>query len=139
MFHEKIFLAPVFLFLSFYWSDNNFYKNFNIARNAISNSPNYQTIILLPGETKVLYYYVNLSGRIFYRIINKSGTNKINCWWVKGPFGTVQGIGQLINSGSTPSKGLLWGKLKVSGADSETTILISDQASVAINFPSIHY
>ncbi len=31
------------------------------------------------------------------------------------------------------------GKLKVSGADSETTILITDNAEIAVKFPKIHF
>ena len=107
--------------------------------NKITNDDSYQTITLSPGETKSIYFYINLKGKVFYKIISKSGTNKINCWWIKGPFGTVEGIGALYNQGSISYKGLVWGRLKASGADSQTTILITDNAQVAINFPSIHF
>lgn len=99
----------------------------------------YQTLILHPNQTKVIYFYFNLKGKVYYRISNKSGSNKIICWWVKGPFGAVEGIGTLRNNGNIPFKGLVWGKLKASGADSETKILITDNSAIASNFPSIHF
>ncbi len=96
-------------------------------------------IVLLPDETKVAFYFINLKGRLFYKIGNKSGTNRIKAWWVKGPFGSVQSIPDLIGNGNTPFKGLLWGRLKVSGADSETIIYVSEDARVALKFPSIEF
>lgn len=97
------------------------------------------TILLSPNETKVAFYYINLKGRLFYKIGNKTGTNKVKAWWIKGPFGSVEGIPDLVGSGSIPFKGLLWGKLKVSGADSETKIFVTEDAEVATKFPSIHF
>ena len=97
------------------------------------------TIILNPNETKVAFYYINLSGRLFYRIGNKSGTNRVKSCWIKGLFGSVEGIPDLVGNGNIPFKGLLWGKLKVSGADSETTIYVTEDAKVARNFPGISF
>lgn len=96
------------------------------------------TIILNPNETKVAFYYINLSGRLFYKIGNKSGTNRVRAWWIKGPFGSVEGIPDLVGNGNMPFKGLLWGKLKVSGADSQTTIYVTEDAQVGKSFPPIH-
>lgn len=92
-----------------------------------------------PNETKDLYFFINLSGRLYYKVQNKSGTNKVKAWWVKGPFGSVEGVGNLVGSGNIPFKGLLWGKLKVSDADSETVIYVTEEAKVANNFPTIHF
>lgn len=99
----------------------------------------FDTITVQPNETKKIYSYINLKGTLHYKIQNKSGTNKVKAWWVKGPFGSVEGVGDLVGSGSIPFKGLVWGKLKVSGADSETIIYVTEQAGVASNFPSIHF
>jgi hypothetical protein len=98
-----------------------------------------ETIQLNPNETKVAFYYINLTGRLFFKIGNKSGTNRVKAWWIKGPFGSVEGIPDLVGSGSIPYKGLLWGKLKVSEADSETIIYLTEDSKVANNFPSIHF
>lgn len=114
-------------------------------KNEIANHDNlftpssYKTIILHPNETKDIYFFINLNGSVFYKIVNKSSTNRIKGWWLKGPFGSKEDIGTLSNTGSTPFKGLIWGRLKAYGADSETTILITESAQVAINFPSINY
>jgi hypothetical protein len=99
----------------------------------------YDTIKILPGETKQIYFYVNLDGRLYYKIQNKSGTNKVKAWWIKGPFGSVEGISDLVGTGNIPFKGLLWGRLKVSNADSETMIYVTEEAQVANNFPTIHF
>jgi len=55
------------------------------------------TILLNPNETKVAFYYINLSGKLFYKVGNKSGSNKVKAWWIKGPFGSVEGIPDLID------------------------------------------
>lgn len=98
-----------------------------------------ETININPGETKTIYFFINLKGKVFLKIRNRSQTNKITCWWVKGPFGSVEGIGEIIGGGTLAFKGLLWGKLKASNVDSETTIMITDQASVAATFPDTHF
>ncbi|HWJ30212.1 MAG TPA: hypothetical protein VNS32_26995, partial [Flavisolibacter sp.] len=82
-------------------------------------------ILLHPDETKVAFYFINLKGRLFYKIGNKAGTNKVKAWWVKGLFGSVEAIPDLVDSGYIPFKGLLWGKLKVSNAESETVIYLT--------------
>ncbi len=46
----------------------------------IADNTPYQTITLKHSEVKVIYFYINLKGNGFYKILNKSGTNKINCW-----------------------------------------------------------
>jgi len=81
----------------------------------------------------------NLSGDVYYKITNKSGTNKLNAWWVKGPFGSVEGIGIITGFGRAKFKGLLWGKLRAGGADSETIVQITDQSSIATSFPKLNF
>ena len=90
-------------------------------------------------KRKVAFYFINLSGRLFYKIGNKSGTNKVRAWWIKGPFGSVEGIPDLVGSGYIRFKVLIWGKLKVAGADSETIIYVTEDAKVGTNFPPIHF
>ncbi|MFD1000210.1 hypothetical protein ACFQ21_12885 [Ohtaekwangia kribbensis] len=98
-----------------------------------------EKIQLNPGEIKTIYFYINLKGRVFVKVRNKSGTNKINCWWVKGPFGSIDSVGDIESSAALEIKGLVWGKLKASYADSETIIYVTDKADIASNFPSIEF
>jgi hypothetical protein len=97
------------------------------------------TITLNPGEEKTAFFFINLKGRLFYKITNRSGTNKVNARWVKGPFGSSEDIGVLANAGNIPFKGLLWGKLKISNADSETRMQVTEDAQVAQTFPDISF
>jgi len=98
-----------------------------------------ESIIVQPGETKTAYWFVNLSGTLYYKINNRSGTHKLKAQWVKGPFGSTEDIPDLYLQGNIPFKGFIWGKLKVFGADSETVMQVTDSARVASNFPSIHF
>lgn len=98
----------------------------------------YQTINIKKGETKEIYFYLNLNGVLFYKIVNKSGSNRVKCWWIKGPFGAREDIGYLSNSGSTKFKGFFWGKLNGS-ADSDTKIIVSEYSDIFISSPSIHF
>lgn len=92
-----------------------------------------------PGEKKTAFWYINLSGRLFFKITNKSGTNLLSASWIKGPFGSEENIGELTGSGKIDFKGILWGKLKVFDADSATVIQVSEDALVAHNFPPVNF
>jgi hypothetical protein len=99
----------------------------------------WKTIELLPGETKVLEWWVNLSGRLYVRIQNESGTNSLNCWWITGPFGSVQSIGTLVGFADLELPGFGWGKLKANSADSKTTVWVTELAQVAGAWPKIPF
>ena len=98
-----------------------------------------EIIKINPNEIKTAYWFINLKGKIYFKINNKSGSNRLKAWWVKGPFGTVENIPDLILKGQTPYLGIGWGKLKVSGADSETIMFVTESAQVASNFPSVQF
>jgi hypothetical protein len=100
---------------------------------------NMDKITLNIGETKTAYFFINLSGRVYFKVQNQSKTNTVMAWWIKGPFGLKETLPNLVSGGSVPLKGVVWGKLKVSGADSETIIYITDQASIATQFPKIEF
>ena len=93
-----------------------------------------ETIYISPNETKVIYFYINISGKLYFKITNKSGTNSLGMRWIKGPFGTVENLGKVQGQGSLEFKGFIWGKLKALDADSETMIQITERAEVAHNF-----
>jgi hypothetical protein len=98
-----------------------------------------KTIQLNPRETKTIFLFINLTGKVFLKIGNRSQSNKITCWWVKGPFGSVENLGDISGSAVLEFKGLIWGKLRASGADSETVIIVTENASIAASFPDIHF
>jgi hypothetical protein len=98
-----------------------------------------KTIEINIGETKEVYFYINLTGKLHYKISNESGTNRLKFWWVKGPFGNVEGLGELIGEGSLPYKGLVWGKLKASSADSQTFVQIEESSKIVTKFPPIYF
>lgn len=95
--------------------------------------------ILSPGETKIVYFFLNLDGRVYFKIRNQSKSNRLKAWWIKGPFGSEEAIPDLVSGGSVDMKGVLWGKLKVGGADSRTIIYITDQAKISYSFPDIKF
>lgn len=98
-----------------------------------------ETIELNPGETKNIFFYINLKGELRYKISNESGTNKLTFWWVRGPFGTVKGLGELVGEGTLKYDGFLWGKLKASSADSRTFVQVTERSNVNQKFPPIHF
>ena len=99
----------------------------------------FDSVTLQPGKSQVAFWYVNLSGKLHYKVTSKSGKNWVKAWWVKGPFGTVEGIPELVNNGTIVFKGIVWGKLKVEAIDSETVVQVSEDARVAANFPTITF
>lgn len=94
---------------------------------------------ILPNQTVIVYKHINMAGRIYYNIENESKTNKLTFWWIKGPFGGVEGVGQLSGKGSLEIKGKLWGRLKASSADSRTIIQIAEGSSADVSFPDIKF
>lgn len=98
-----------------------------------------KSYLILPGQRVEIYRHYNGAGNVYYKINNKSGTNRINMWWTVGPFGSNKRLGFLSDRGSIEIKGFIWGRLKVGEADSETVIQIHDDPNVAMNFPPIHF
>jgi hypothetical protein len=89
-----------------------------------------------PGERREIYQHINAKGKVYYKIANTSGTNTLEFYWTKGPFGSNEHLGNLTGEGAIDISGLIWGRLKVRGADSQTKVCITDSPSVAHNFPT---
>jgi len=98
-----------------------------------------KTIVISPGEIKQIFFFINIKGRVLFKITNRSGTNSIGLRWIKGPFGSVENLGRITGTGSLEFKGFIWGKLKALDADSETVIQITERAEVANKFPPVEF
>src|SRR5689334_22809871 len=96
-----------------------------------------EAITIGKEEVKSIYFHINLKGRLYYKILNESGTNSIHCWWLKGPFGNREEVGRLLDSGTIDIKGLLWGRLKADGCDSITKVFVTERSEIAALFPSL--
>ncbi len=98
-----------------------------------------QKIRVEAGQNKTIYSHLNASGHVFFRISNKSNTNKAKLWWVKGPFGSIENLGEFKGTGKIKIKGVLWGKLRIGQLDSSTVVQVHDDPRVNTNFPSIEF
>ncbi|MFC4094863.1 hypothetical protein [Euzebyella saccharophila] len=98
-----------------------------------------EKFIIKTGKTKTIYSHINASGNLYYSIKNKSGDNTAKFWWIKGPFGNIEKIGHLTESGKIKIRGTVWGKLRVGQITSETIIRIHDNPRVNTNFPPIEF
>ncbi len=92
-----------------------------------------------PSETKDAYFHINSKGHLTFKIESEDGNNSLKAWWIKGPFGTVEQIGFISGVGYTEIKGTLWGKLRITNAQSRTIILLSENTEPNFNFPPIEF
>ncbi|WP_162344183.1 hypothetical protein [Cyclobacterium salsum] len=95
---------------------------------------NWLCYTIRPGECKEIYKHFNAKGKVFFKIANTSGTNQLKFYWTKGPFGSNEHLGYLAREGVLDISGLIWGRLKVSGADSITKVCVTDNPQVAHSF-----
>lgn len=88
------------------------------------------------GESKDLYFQINLSGKVFVNVGGPpGGTNCAEFWWIKWPLGNIQSLGRHCGVASFDIPGVLdfaiSSKLRVGGTDNLVKIAISATESIA--------
>ena len=88
------------------------------------------------GESKDLYFQINLSGKVFVNVGSPpGGSNCAEFWWIKWPLGNIKSLGRHCGATSFDIPGLLdfaiSSKLRVGGTDNLVKIAISATESVA--------
>jgi hypothetical protein len=94
------------------------------------------------GENIRLWRGVNVNGKVYYKIGNRSGTDRLKLWWVNRPIGSIDRVGFRQDSGEVKiPRGFLKtiNDLKAGHADSDTVIYISEDIKIATNFPPIRF
>ncbi len=109
---------------------------FGVASPSPSRSEDYKLIEIGPGETKDLYFEVNLAGSIHVRIAAAPGAEPCaDFWWIKWPLGTIKDLGRQCGSASFEIPGWLdfslSAKLRVGNARTPLKIVASENATVA--------
>jgi hypothetical protein len=88
------------------------------------------------GESRDLYFQINLSGKVFVNIgASAGGSNCAEFWWIKWPFGNIQSLGRHCGAASFDIPDLkdlaISSKLRVGGTTNQVKIAISASEAVA--------
>jgi hypothetical protein len=94
------------------------------------------------GQTVDVWFGANVSGKLYYSIASRDGSNAVNFWWIKWGFGSVEQLGVHHGAGlfDIPIswwKGIFSAKLRASAA-SDTIIHIQENTSLNANL-SFHW
>lgn len=95
--------------------------------------PRPKEIRIAAGKNDDLWLGVNVSGKLFYSIATRDGSNKMKMWWIIQPPGRVTQLGTLQGSGSLKIPDLLKGSLsaKLRGsATSDTIVSIGENVKI---------
>ncbi len=94
-----------------------------------------KVMLIGANEKKVIWWGVNLRGRINYSITTKNGENHIDeAWWVVYPFGSIKDIGTLKDSGDIQIPDILnlaFGAKLVFRPKVATVVTVSDSVNLA--------
>jgi hypothetical protein len=97
-------------------------------------------IEILPGQVTVVYKHMNAKGKLIVKVSSEFGDGILDFWWVKGPFGSVEGLGRLSGTNILEIKGLGWGKLKARARDTRVILqIVETMTSSAVSFPPIKF
>ena len=85
------------------------------------------------GSTADLWLGINVTGKVFYAIRTKDGTNTMKMWWILEPTGIVQQLGKRSNDGSLKIPGLTKASIsaKLRGSTTvDTVVYIGENVTV---------
>lgn len=92
-----------------------------------------KTVKIASGQTSDVWLGVNVSGKVYYAIRTRDGTNKARMWWIIQPLGRVEQLGTLQGNGSldipNKLKGSVSAKLRAKAA-SDTEVVISEKVAI---------
>ena len=96
----------------------------------------YEVIDIIPGQSKDVYFEINLKGRVYIRIVGPPGAEACaTFWWIKWPLGNIKDLGRHCGSATFEIPGWLdlavSSKLRVGSANSPLKIVASENASIA--------
>lgn len=103
----------------------------------------YSTEMVDPGKSVLLYWNINLSGKVFVAADANGNAACLDYWWVTIPFFTEVKLGRHCGRASFELPGLskfaAGGKLYAGGAEQTTRIRGTSLERVARNFPEISF
>lgn len=96
----------------------------------------YEIIELGPGETKDVYFQINLSGNVYLRIVAEPGGQACaDLWWIKWPLGNIEKLGRHCHTANLKIPGwtsaAISSKLRAGGATHRLKIVASATEEVA--------
>lgn len=103
---------------------------------ASSSAQSLQIESLERGETKDLYFQINVAGKVHVKLIAPAGGDPCaNFWWIKWPFGNVEQLGRQCSFASFDIPGLSHGavssKLRIGGSENDLRLGVAADETVA--------
>jgi len=104
----------------------------------------YQIIAVSAGDTADVYFEINLSGKVYLRIVAPPGAEACaDLWWIKWPLGNIQDVGRRCGSLQLEVPGLtdiaISAKLRVRAGNSPLKIVAAATEaagnSALVSFP----
>jgi hypothetical protein len=106
------------------------------------HAADYQVIDVQPGQTVDVYFEINLSGAVSFRIVTRTGLGCAELWWIKWPLGDIKSLGKKCGTGKLSIPGLtdfaVAGKLRATGVNVPTKIIAASNERVA-NSVTVHW
>lgn len=95
-------------------------------------------INLSAGETKDVWFGVNLTGKLTIGIRTQDGINAADFWWITWGVGSVKNLGafsnvQTIEIPISLFKGVISAKLRARAAQSPTVVVVSEDAGLLVS------
>lgn len=107
------------------------------------SAPEHQLIPIEAGETKDVYFEINLAGSVYLSIRSKEGLGCANFWWIVWPFGAIKDIGEQCGNVKVELPGLtdfaISAKLRARASKGSIRIIASSSESIAYNFPPVEF
>jgi hypothetical protein len=104
-----------------------------ISASSSETPSNVKEVRIPAGGTVDLWLGINVTGKVYYAIRTKDGTNTIHMWWILEPTGRVKQLGKRSNDGSLDVPGLtkasVSAKLRGS-ATVDTVVYVGENVSV---------
>jgi hypothetical protein len=101
-----------------------------------------QIVDVRPGQSADVFFEVNLSGRVYVKIVSQAGLGCADLWWITWPLGNIRQAGRKCGSASLEIPGLskiaVSSKLRAGGVSAPTKIVFAATAQVA-NSVTIHW
>lgn len=98
--------------------------------------------LLLAGQTKAIYWQINLKGRVFLDVRAKGGEGCAYFFWRYWPFGQTLSLGEKCGRFSaefkqtwTAAGGTLWGR----ASNGDVQVVGSSVEEVALKFPKVEF
>jgi hypothetical protein len=100
---------------------------------ATQTPPPIKEIKVSGGKSADLWLGVNVSGKVYYSIASRDGSNTMKMWWIIQPLGRVTQLGSLHENGSIDIPDLLKASVsaKLRGsATSDTVVYIRENVKI---------